>query len=188
MIHKIGSSYSIYLTENSTRSGMQKPGFKSQWSKTEFNRNSCKYRSKQGVRSRNRILKFHIPVLVHKIDSSYSIYLGEQEGGAAAGAAVPEEGSGGPAAEDTSEEAMLQRALAMSMDGGAPDLAAMTEEEQIAYAMRMSMADSQADAAQVGTVKISVADPEPDPYVLGPPGSGSLVRGTDPEPSIIKQK
>ena len=55
--------------------------------------------------------------------------------------------------EDTSEEALLQRALAMSMDGGAgggtPDLAAMTEEEQIAYAMRMSMADGQDDAAQV---------------------------------------
>jgi hypothetical protein len=78
---------------------------------------------------------------------------------------------------------MLQRALAMSMDGGAPDLAAMTEEEQIAYAMRMSMADSQADAAQVGTVKISVADlplldSDPDP----------IVRGADPEPSIINQK
>ena len=67
----------------------------------------------------------------------------------------------------------------------------MTEEEQIAYAMRMSMADSQADAAQVGTVRISVADPEPDPqhpYVFGPPRSGSFVRGTDTNPSIIKQK
>jgi hypothetical protein len=66
---------------------------------------------------------------------------------------------------------MLQRALAMSMDGGAPDLAAMTEEEQIAYAMRMSMADSQADAAQVGTVKIvvlySVVYSDPDKDSLG---------------------
>jgi hypothetical protein len=36
--------------------------------------------------------------------------------------------------------------------------------------------------------KASVADP--DPYFFGPPGSGSgsLVRGTDPDPSIIKQK
>jgi len=50
---------------------------------------------------------------------------------------------------------MLQRALAMSMDGGAPDLAAMTEEEQIAYAMRMSMADSQADAVQVNNLNPS---------------------------------
>lgn len=66
-----------------------------------------------------------------------------------------QDGEGGAPAvgggeEDTSEEAMLQRALAMSMDeGGAPDLAAMTEEEQIAYAMRMSMAEGQEDASQV---------------------------------------
>merc|ERR1711915_473017 len=56
-------------------------------------------------------------------------------------------------------EAMLQRALAMSMDtaeggpGGAGtgatakapvrDLSSMTEEEQIAYAMQMSMADAE---------------------------------------------
>jgi hypothetical protein len=105
------------------------------------------------------------------------MYLGEQEGGAASGAAAPEEGSGGPAAEDTSEEAMLQRALAMSMDGGAPDLAAMTEEEQIAYAMRMSMADSQADAAQVGIVKVIVlySVVNSDPYK---DSMGSL----DPDP------
>merc|ERR1712029_313651 len=52
--------------------------------------------------------------------------------------------------DESSEEAMLQRALAMSMDttGAAPaapaparDLSSMTEEEQIAYAMQMSMAD-----------------------------------------------
>ena len=66
-----------------------------------------------------------------------------------------QDGEGGAPAvgggeEDTSEEAMLQRALAMSMDeGGAPDLAAMTEEEQIAYAMRMSMAEGQEDESQV---------------------------------------
>lgn len=58
-----------------------------------------------------------------------------------------------PAADATNEEALLQRALAMSMDttegdeaapvARAPsrDLASMTEEEQIAYAMQMSMAD-----------------------------------------------
>jgi hypothetical protein len=37
----------------------------------------------------------------------------------------------------------------------------------------------------------SVADPDPDrsPYVFGPPGSGSIsTSGTDPDPSIIKQK
>ncbi len=51
-----------------------------------------------------------------------------------------------------SEDALLQRALAMSMETESgsgpekintpPDLGAMTEEEQIAYAMRMSMQDS----------------------------------------------
>merc|ERR1711976_239071 len=61
--------------------------------------------------------------------------------------------------DESSEEAMLQRALAMSMDtaeagagsaapasaNNAPvrDLSSMTEEEQIAYAMQMSMADAE---------------------------------------------
>merc|ERR1712198_140688 len=61
--------------------------------------------------------------------------------------------------DESSEEAMLQRALAMSMDTAeagagsavpastnkAPvrDLSSMTEEEQIAYAMQMSMADAE---------------------------------------------
>merc|ERR1719402_1308160 len=62
----------------------------------------------------------------------------------------------------SNEEALLQRALAMSMDTGEAmeeaadasavpkpgareprDLASMTEKEQIAYAMQMSMADIQ---------------------------------------------
>ena len=47
------------------------------------------------------------------------------------------------------QEALLQRALAMSMDSGEPvasagaghrDLSSMTEEEQIAYAMQVSAA------------------------------------------------
>jgi hypothetical protein len=50
---------------------------------------------------------------------------------------------------------------------------------------------------KVCRIETSVADPEPDlsdPYVFGPPGSGSISQryryGTDPEPnpSIIKQK
>jgi len=80
---------------------------------------------------------------------------GEQEAGATPAAQPP--------AQETSEEALLQRALAMSMDTGeapaaapAPaagaqpqrDLSSMTEEEQIAYAMQMSMADS--DKAEGG--------------------------------------
>merc|ERR1711935_30736 len=78
------------------------------------------------------------------------------ESAAPAAAAQPE-----TAEAQTSEEALLQRALAMSMDTGeaggeaAPaaaepaaaqekDLSSMTEEEQIAYAMQMSMAESDA--------------------------------------------
>jgi hypothetical protein len=34
----------------------------------------------------------------------------------------------------------------------------------------------------------SVADPDPDPHVFGPPDPDPLVRGMDPDPSIIKQK
>jgi hypothetical protein len=36
----------------------------------------------------------------------------------------------------------------------------------------------------VNFIENSVADPHPDPYVFGPPGSVSL----DPDPFIIKQK
>ncbi|XP_055385883.1 26S proteasome non-ATPase regulatory subunit 4 [Condylostylus longicornis] len=50
-------------------------------------------------------------------------------------------------AEPNSEEAMLQRALALSTETPAednmPDFANMTEEEQIAFAMQMSMQDAQ---------------------------------------------
>ena len=68
----------------------------------------------------------------------------QAEGG---GGGAPEGGATPMATEDeSSEEAMLQRALAMSMDttGAAPaapaparDLSSMTEEEQIAYAMQV---------------------------------------------------
>jgi 26S proteasome regulatory subunit N10 len=77
------------------------------------------------------------------------------EGGAEEPAGTP---TSAPAGEVNSEEALLQRALAMSMEtdeaaaGAAPaapaaDLGAMTEEEQIAYAMRMSMQEDAAAAA-----------------------------------------
>ncbi|KAJ4426267.1 hypothetical protein ANN_27079 [Periplaneta americana] len=53
-------------------------------------------------------------------------------------------------AKSPNEEAMLERALAMSLEGGeeeqstpaVPDFAHMTEEEQIAFAMQMSMQDA----------------------------------------------
>ncbi|XP_023702773.1 26S proteasome non-ATPase regulatory subunit 4 isoform X2 [Cryptotermes secundus] len=55
-----------------------------------------------------------------------------------------------PIKEAPNEEAMLERALAMSLEGGeeeqntpaVPDFAHMTEEEQIAFAMQMSMQDA----------------------------------------------
>ena len=68
-----------------------------------------------------------------------------EAGGAETGAA-PAAVTGGE--DESSEEAMLQRALAMSMDTPAPsaasaaparDLSSMTEEEQIAYAMQVKL-------------------------------------------------
>lgn len=68
--------------------------------------------------------------------------------------AAPTTVAGAPA---SNEDAMLERALAMSMDQPSvsttvasaapaapvyPDFATMTEEEQIAYAMQMSMAEA----------------------------------------------
>lgn len=63
-----------------------------------------------------------------------------------------------PIKEEPSEEAMLERALAMSMEEGGDttagqtqqpvvDFANMTEDEQIAFAMQMSMQDAQESAA-----------------------------------------
>jgi len=85
----------------------------------------------------------------------------QQADGGEEAVAPPPATPGGGGEEESSEEALLQRALAMSMDTeegapaaaapGAPrkaprqerDLATMTEEEQIAYAMQMSMAESE---------------------------------------------
>lgn len=65
-------------------------------------------------------------------------------------AANPTSGTAGQetiADEPHSEETLLQRALALSTetpadDDGMPDFANMTEEEQIAFAMQMSMQDA----------------------------------------------
>ncbi|XP_058058329.1 26S proteasome non-ATPase regulatory subunit 4 [Anopheles bellator] len=73
---------------------------------------------------------------------------------AAGGAAVAGSSSGGAArtSEPHSEEAMLERALALSTeimpDDAMPDFANMTEEEQIAFAMQMSMQDAQEPISQ----------------------------------------
>jgi len=66
----------------------------------------------------------------------------------AAGSSAVAPGAAPAVAEPATEEAMLQRALALStetpdIDEGMPDFANMTEEEQIAFAMQMSMQDAQ---------------------------------------------
>jgi len=122
------------------------------------------------------------------------------------GQPTPQEGEATPAAvvapgaaveEDTSEEAMLQRALAMSMDAAAtpaaaaaePDLGAMTEEEQIAYAMRMSMAEGQEETAQGGE-GMEVDDKEDYSEVMNDPAFLQSVLqnlpGVDPQSEAVK--
>ncbi|XP_053683453.1 26S proteasome non-ATPase regulatory subunit 4 [Sabethes cyaneus] len=58
-----------------------------------------------------------------------------QEGTSSGGVAL--------ASQPNTEEALLERALALSTDDAMPDFANMTEEEQIAFAMQMSMQDAQ---------------------------------------------
>jgi hypothetical protein len=43
------------------------------------------------------------------------------------------------------------------------------------------------DNMELGTVSVSVADPDPDPYV-SLPDPDPLVRGMDPDPSITNPK
>ncbi|KAH8295844.1 hypothetical protein KR018_011747, partial [Drosophila ironensis] len=67
---------------------------------------------------------------------------GEASGGTGQGIV---ESVGGDIGEANTEEAMLQRALALSTEtpeDNLPDFANMTEEEQIAFAMQMSMQDA----------------------------------------------
>ncbi|KAL5290222.1 Pros54 family protein [Megaselia abdita] len=79
------------------------------------------------------------------------------EGGESSGAgpsgekATPPASAAAALVEPNSEEAMLQRALALSTetaDDHLPDFANMTEEEQIAFAMQMSMQDAQDNVTQ----------------------------------------
>lgn len=65
---------------------------------------------------------------------------GSSEAGAQEG---PSSGAAALTSQTNSEEALLERALALSTDDAMPDFANMTEEEQIAFAMQMSMQDAQ---------------------------------------------
>ncbi|XP_021955520.1 26S proteasome non-ATPase regulatory subunit 4 [Folsomia candida] len=78
----------------------------------------------------------------------------------------PESGTEGA----SNEERMLEQALQMSIDnpagaprsssGGAPDFSSMTEEEQIAYAMQMSMQDAATEVAKPTAVKKEASSEE----------------------------
>jgi 26S proteasome regulatory subunit N10 len=80
--------------------------------------------------------------------------------------AVPAEGAAPEtpgAAADGEDDPVLARALAMSVGGSEtpaasaePDLGAMTEDEQIAYAMRMSMQEEAAAAGGEAAEKMDV--------------------------------
>merc|ERR1712183_669750 len=85
--------------------------------------------------------------------------------------------AGGVGEDESSEEALLQRALAMSMDTGeaggvAPKergLGSMTEEEQIAYAMQMSMADAEKPEESAKAESMDVDDKEDYSEVMNDP-------------------
>jgi len=99
--------------------------------------------------------------------------------GAAGGGEAPAADAGTPtgAGADAEDDPVLARALAMSVGGGSatpsaaapaggaePNLSAMTEDEQIAYAMRMSMAedDSAGPAGGEAEEKMDVDDQSQD--------------------------
>lgn len=70
----------------------------------------------------------------------------------------------------SSEERLLERALAMSMEtdpapptttASLPDFSAMTEDEQIAYAMQMSLQQAQSDSPSTGGTPAAAVKEEP---------------------------
>ncbi|KAJ8942958.1 hypothetical protein NQ318_016733 [Aromia moschata] len=104
--------------------------------------------------------------------------------------------------EEPSEEAMLERALAMSMEEGGEqvtttrppvDFANMTEDEQIAFAMQMSMQDAQEASASVATKEepMEVEGDEDYSEVMNDPAFLQSVLenlpGVDPQSEAIRQ-
>ncbi|KAG5900025.1 hypothetical protein JTB14_009105 [Gonioctena quinquepunctata] len=110
-----------------------------------------------------------------------------------------------PIKEEPSEEALLERALAMSMEqGGEPkcaakraavDFANMTEEEQIAFAMQMSMQDAQESSASTAAPKeeepMEVEADEDYSEVMNDPAFLQSVLenlpGVDPQSEAVRQ-
>merc|ERR1711970_339392 len=104
--------------------------------------------------------------------------------------------TGGVTEDESSEEALLQRALAMSMDtgetGAAPkqrDLGSMTEEEQIAYAMEMSMADAENPEESAKTESMDVDKDDYSEVMNDPAFLQSVLQnlpGVDPQSEAVK--
>jgi len=128
----------------------------------------------------------------------------QAEGGAGeTGAVTPAAGTGAAGGEDeSSEEAMLQRALAMSMDGGeapatraapqARDLGSMTEEEQIAYAMQMSMAEAEKadEPSKSESMDVDEKDQDYSEVMNDPAFLQSVLQnlpGVDPQSEAVKK-
>eukprot|EP00092_Neocalanus_flemingeri_P021502 GFUD01023316.1.p1 GENE.GFUD01023316.1~~GFUD01023316.1.p1 ORF type:complete len:373 (+),score=162.03 GFUD01023316.1:59-1177(+) len=121
----------------------------------------------------------------------------QAEGGGEETGAAPAV-TGGVGEDESSEEALLQRALAMSMDtgetgGAAPkerDLSSMTEEEQIAYAMQMSMADSEKAEEPAKAESMDVDDKEDYSEVMNDPAFLQSVLqnlpGVDPQSEAVR--
>jgi len=123
----------------------------------------------------------------------------QAEGGGEETGAVPVVGGGGAAEDESSEEALLQRALAMSMDTGEPgaaappkerDLSSMTEEEQIAYAMQMSMADAEKPEETAKSESMDVDEKEDYSEVMNDPAFLQSVLqnlpGVDPQSEAVR--
>eukprot|EP00088_Acartia_fossae_P016472 TRINITY_DN19212_c0_g1_i1.p1 TRINITY_DN19212_c0_g1~~TRINITY_DN19212_c0_g1_i1.p1 ORF type:complete len:385 (-),score=154.39 TRINITY_DN19212_c0_g1_i1:97-1212(-) len=123
----------------------------------------------------------------------------QAEGGAADTGAAPAVVTGGE--DESNEEAMLQRALAMSMDSGeAPasggggqtrDLSSMTEEEQIAYAMQMSMADAEKaeEAPKAESMDVDTKDEDYSEVMNDPAFLQSVLQnlpGVDPQSEAVR--
>lgn len=105
--------------------------------------------------------------------------------------------------EEPSDEAMLERALAMSMEGGqettgttraqpAVDFANMTEDEQIAFAMQMSMQDAQPASSTKKEEPMDVEGDDGDySIVMSDPAFLQSVLenlpGVDPQSEAVRQ-
>merc|ERR1712183_1264576 len=121
----------------------------------------------------------------------------QAEGGGEETAPAPA-GGVGVGEDESSEEALLQRALAMSMDtgeagGAAPkerDLSSMTEEEQIAYAMQMSMADAEKPEEPAKAASMDVDEKDDYSEVMNDPAFLQSVLqnlpGVDPQSEAVR--